>query len=386
MEDKVETHESQLANLDQATLTPLVRDALGSKTVEVLNWKCEQIHGGMAVGTSIYRFSGQGRDRGQSIPWSLILKILQPEGGSADGSAWNYFKREAEAYQSGFLDNLGGGLAAPRCFGFDKHADGTCWMWLEEIMEQIGADWPLEHYGVVARHLGHFNGLYLAGKPLPNWPWLSSDWIRQYVELSAPAMEQLRDMQASPWGRRFLPEVDSHKYFQIWEQRARYFDILDRLPQTICHLDAFRRNLFARKTANGDDQTGLIDWAFVGRAPIGVELSQLVLMSVALGGIPFDRLPELEQIVFDGYLGGLREAGWQGDPRLVRLGYTASSVRYLFPEIGRWLELILDETLHAAFEKMACISMTQSCYNMSTMRLLHFDYLEEARRLMPIMN
>jgi hypothetical protein len=259
-------------------------------------------------------------------------------------------------------------------------------MWLEEIMEQIGADWPLEHYGVVARHLGHFNGFYLAGNPLPNWPWLSSDWIRQYVELSAPAMEPLMVAQTSEWGRRFLPEVDSHQFFRLWEQRALYFDILDRLPQTICHLDVFRRNLFAREAANSDDQTVLIDWAFVGRSPIGAELCPLVFMSVALGGVGLEKLQVLEQVVFEGYLEGLCEAGWSGDQRQIRLGYTASSVRFLFPEIGRWLELILDETLHVAFEKMACISMTQACYNMSTMRLLYFDYLEEARRLMVIMN
>jgi hypothetical protein len=254
-------------------------------------------------------------------------------------------------------------------------------MWLEEIMEQIGADWPLEHYGVVARHLGHFNGFYLAGKPLPNWPWLSSDWIRQYVELSAPAIDPLWDAQNSEWGRRFLPEVDSHQFFRIWEKRALYFEILDRLPQTICHLDVFRRNLFARETADGDDQTVLIDWAFVGRSPIGVELCPLVLMSAAMGGVGLEKLYVLEHVVFEGYLEGLRDAGWKGDPRQIRLGYTASSIRYLFPEIGRWLALILDERLHADFERSAGLSMEQAWNNMASMRLLYFDYLDEARTL-----
>ncbi len=107
----------RLAAIDRATLTPLVQSALNSETVEVVNWECEQLHGGIAAGTAIYRFSGQGRDQGQTIPWSLILKILWPEGGNADVSAWDYYKREADAYQSGWLDDLPGGLAAPRCFG-----------------------------------------------------------------------------------------------------------------------------------------------------------------------------------------------------------------------------------------------------------------------------
>ena len=100
--------------------------------------------------------------------------------------------------------------------------------------------------------------------------------------------------------------------------------------------------------ADGDDQTVVIDWAFVGRGPVGADLNPLVWMGIALGGVELDKAQALEEIVLEGYLEGLREAGWQGDPRQVRLGYTAASVRYLFPEIGRWLALILDESLHAA--------------------------------------
>jgi hypothetical protein len=181
----------------------------------VINWEYEQIHGDIAAGTAIYRFSGQGRDQGQITPWSLILKILWSGVGSANASAWDYYKREADAYQSGWLAGLPGGLAAPRCFGIIDQPDGTCWMWLEEVKEEIDSQWPLEYYGVVARHLGHFNGAYLVDRPLPSWPWQSSDWIRHYVEQSTPAMEPLRAAQASPWGRRWLPEEDSDKFFHL---------------------------------------------------------------------------------------------------------------------------------------------------------------------------
>lgn len=40
------------------------------------------------------------------------------------------------------------------------------------------------------------------------------------------------------------------------------------------------------------------------------------------------QLPELEQVSFDGYLRGLRSAGWNDDPRLVQLGMWSSSVKY----------------------------------------------------------
>ena len=385
MAEELDRQTAQLAAIDQATLTPLIQSALGSKSVEVVNWEFEPLHGGIAAGTAVYRFSGQGRDQGQTIPWSLILKILRSGVGSADASAWDYYTREADAYQSGWLDDLPGGLAAPRCFGVLDHPDGTCWMWLEDIQERFASPWPLEHYGVVARHLGHFNGSFLVDRPLPGWSWLSSDWLRHYVEQSAPAIEPLRDAQASPWGRRWLPEEDSDQFFHLWEERALYLGTLDRLPQTICHFDIFRLNLFARRTADGDDQTVVIDWAFVGRGPIGADLNPLVWMSIALAGVGPDKAQELEEIVFEGYLEGLREAGWQGDPQQVRLGYTAASVRYLFPEIGRWLALILDESLHAAAEQRYGGRVGESFDSVARMRHPLFSKLDEARDLLDIL-
>jgi hypothetical protein len=37
---------------------------------------------------------------------------------------------------------------------------------------------------------------------------------------------------------------------------------------------------------------------------------------------------ELGELAFAGYLTGLREGGWDGDARDVRLGYTAGVIRY----------------------------------------------------------
>jgi hypothetical protein len=386
MDAKLDEQTAQLAAVDEAILTPLVQSALDSKTVEVVNWEFVRLHGGIAAGTAVYRFSGQGRDQGQAVPWSLILKELRPEGGSADASAWDYFKREADAYQSGWLDELPGGLAAPRCFGVLDHPDGTCWMWLEDIRDMFASQWPLEQYGVVARHLGQFNGAYLVDRPLPGWSWLSSGWLRHYIEQSAPAIEPLRDALTFPWARRWLPEEDSAQFFHLWEERELYLDALDRLPQTRCHFDIFRRNLFARKTSDGDDQTVVIDWAFVGRGPIGADLNPLVWMSIALAGVEMDKSQELAEIVFEGYLEGLRDAGWQGDPQQVRLGYTAAGARYLFPELGRWLALILDESVRAEAEQRIGLPAGEAFDSVARMRRLLFGKLDEARDLMGILS
>jgi hypothetical protein len=351
--EKQETSTAQLASVDQAILTPLVQSALNSETVEVMTWDHEQLHGGAGTGNAIYRFTGQGRDGEQEIPWSLILKTLSPGEGNTDVSAWNYYKREADAYQSGWLANLPGSLAAPRCFGVIEHQDGSCWLWLEELADEIGSPWPLEHYGLVARHLGQFNGAYLADRPLPSWSWLSSGWLRQVIESSASAIPLLRDSLDHALIRRRMPGDAGDRYFRLWEQRGVYFHALDRLPQTLCHLDIFRRNLFSRRTAAGNYQTVAIDWAFAGRGALGEELVPLILGSVMFFEVGLDQAQALEEIAFESYLEGLRDAGWRGDPRQVRLGYAAAaSLRYKFNDVERWLALALNESFHPMILQM----------------------------------
>ena len=386
MDEKLETQAAQLAATDRATLTPLVQSVLKSETAEVTDWECEQLHGGIGVGTAIYRFSGEGHDRGQKVPWSLILKTLCPAEHNADVSAWNYYKREADAYQLGWVDDLPGGLAAPRCFGVAEHPEGTCWIWLEDVAEEIGPCWPLEQFGVVARHAGQFNGAYLVEQNLPSWPWLSSGWLRGYIALSAPAMPLIRNSLDHPLVRLGWPGDASDRMFRLWEERDLFLDALDRLPQTLCHLDLFRRNLFARKTAEGDDQTVAIDWAFVGRGAIGEEIAPMVLASVAFHEVDLAQVQVLEDIVFEGYLEGLRDAGWRGDPQQARLGYTAASLRFRFAELHRAMEMILDESQHPFMEQVFGRSVEEIESHWAHVGELCYGLTDEARELMTMLD
>jgi hypothetical protein len=380
-----ESYTSQLAAIDEATLTPLVRSTLNSQTVEVLDWNREQLHGGVGVGTAIYRFSGEGHDQGLQAPWSLILKTLCPQADNTDVSAWSYYKREIDAYRSGWLDDLPGGLAAPRCFGVSEYPDGVCWIWLEDVEEEIGTHWPLEQYGVVARHTGQFNGAYLVEGAMPSWPWLSEGWLRGYVALSAPTIPRIRSSLDHPLVRRGWPGDASDRLFRLWEERDLFFDTLDRLPQTRCHLDLFRRNLFARKTAEGDDETVVIDWAFAGRSAIGMDLVALVLASIAFNEVDLAQAQTLEEIAFEGYLEGLEDAGWRGDPRQARLGYTAGSLRIRLGELNRAIDMILNESYHAIAEQAFGLSMEEIEDRFGQVGILIDGLIDEARGLMDVL-
>jgi hypothetical protein len=341
----------RLAAVDRAILTPLVRQALDRERAEVTEWAYKPIHGGAGAGGRIYRFSGTARDGDKEIPWSLILKAIRDIPERRSPSSRGYWRREPDAYRSGLLYDLPGRVTAPRCYSVLEPAEDACWLWLEEVVDRFGM-WPIEQYGAVARHLGQLNGAYLAGRPLLAAPWLSKGWMRIYVERAAPIFDRLRGSLDHPLIRRLLPGDAADRLLTCWEHRERYLSALERLPRTFCHLDAFRRNLFARQKPDGGEETVAVDWSYCGSGAIGEDLVALVGATLAFGEVPSSQAQELAQIVFEGYVQGLRDAGWDGDPRLARLGYVAGlQIRYTLGGLGEFLVVVFDEKRHAGIEQ-----------------------------------
>ncbi len=340
------------ASIKLETLLPVIQGAYGEQITEINQWTCAQLSSGIGGG-AIYRYSGQGQVLGKSINWSIILKIIKPSAKGwedSNSSDWSYYKREMDAYRSGWLGDLPGGIAAPQYLGATEFRDGTCWLWLEDIRDRR-EHWTLEDYGKAARDIGQFNGAYLAGVPLPSYPWLSLNWIRGYVSLSAPAIEPLRNALDHPLIRRWFPGNRSDLFFLKWSQRQEHFRVMDQLPQTMCHFDLFRRNLFLGNNADDCGRTIAIDWAFVGPGCIGADISPLVIATLAFFEMGLDKTRELDRIVFNEYLEGLHQAGWQGDPRQPRLGYLTANIRYWFPEIGALLTAVFDDHVRNMVEQ-----------------------------------
>jgi hypothetical protein len=147
----------------------------------------------------------------------------------------------------------------------------------------------------------------------------------------APFWDTLADRRNDPRVQRGWPGDFADRAHQLWEERGDFFAALEHLPQVLSHGDTDRRNLLGRVKANGMPETVAIDWAFVGSQAIGTDAATLVVLSVlwARDREPHE-LPTLAHHCFDGYLTGLREIGWMGEERLVRLGYAASlSLRFV---------------------------------------------------------
>jgi hypothetical protein len=67
----------------------------------------------------------------------------------------------------------------------------------------------------------------------------------------------------------------------------------------------------------------------MGIGAAGEDMAGLVSANLALREVDPTQGDALDKVVFSGYMGGLRDIGWQGDADLVRFGYTAASaLRY----------------------------------------------------------
>ena len=349
----------RLEAVDDADLTPLVRQALRNNSAEIVSWHNKALSGGYASetvgGYGTYRFEGTARVNGEIISWSLILKALgkTPDAGSDNLYDWNYWKREVLAYQSGLLADLPGQLSAPRCFGVNEYPNDEFWIWLESITDIIGEVWPLEQYGITARHLGQFNGEYILGRPLPEYPWLTKGRVKNWLDIGEPVLRNLRATLQSTSEPHWLSETDTNRILSLWADRTKLVAALERLPHTFCHHDAFRRNLFARKSSDGLEQTVAIDWQIVGTGALGEEITPLIAVSLQFMNVDIQQAKELEEIVFAGYLDGLRDVGCQVDERLVKFGYAASAALMLgVAGVGLWLPPILDTEKRAIAEKI----------------------------------
>ena len=158
--------------LDWATRTDLVRAALRDGAAEITSWSAED-GGGGASGSQLFAIRGEARAGGALVPWRFVLKVLNHQGegwqeSSTDPRAWDYWKREWLAYQDPLLQQMRGSLRAPRCLGTGEQGEAAVWMALEDLSELDQRPWPESQFAIVARHLGEFNGSFLADPAMPS--------------------------------------------------------------------------------------------------------------------------------------------------------------------------------------------------------------------------
>lgn len=110
----------------------------------------------------------------------------------------------------------------------------------------------------------------------------------------------------------------------LWHERDQLLDIFYNLPRTFCHRDFSAGNVFLTKTAEGMDQTVVIDWDCAGIGIVGEDIADLVGEALIFYEFEPAQAAELQEKVLASYISGLQETGWEGEEKLIRLGYLIS--------------------------------------------------------------
>jgi len=356
-EDSREPGGGPLDALDLRTITGVVRRALNRPDAMIDRWSVlPMAYSNLSPESrSLHRVSGTANDADAKIPWSLVVKVFErPEGGTPgllDPRHYEYWQREPLVYGSGILTDLPGGLRAAACYGVDARSESLTWVWMEDLEDNYRGAWPLARFALAARHLGEFNGAYLAGRPAPAAPWLA-DAHSVDVQYSAanPLIRRLAFalLESPPntvnsAAREALAERGELEalHGRLSNEDA-FSEALGRLPQTFCHNDAIGPNLFSLSLCDATDETVAIDWALTGIGPVGSDLANLVGGSTAFFRWSATEVEALEEAAFEAYIDGLMTGGLEIDRPLVRLGYLGKLLFSWGGVVPSWLNWALD--------------------------------------------
>lgn len=311
---------SRFDRIDCNLLTPIVQKALDSPRVRIAEWNYHVIKGDWTCSKRLVcRIFGWGRLQDEEVPWSVFLKVPNPTPTHLDAWHREAFQREPLLYQSGVLNNLPGGISAPRSLDVVGYPDDEPWMWLEDVAGESGLEWPLERFRIAAHHLGMLQGAFPASASLSDYPWMdTSGWLKlKLAANAAPVPHILERLQSHPLTNGLYNSEIGKGLRRLWDERTRFFDALDRLPRSFCHGDFNYTNLIARCCPDAEDQIIAVDWQYAGVRQIGEDIAGLIADSSV---IPVRRKaaePEqFAELVLEGYLSGLKESGWNGDLRV----------------------------------------------------------------------
>lgn len=368
----------------------VAREVVGDARASLLDWSIEALGGGVASefgSTAIRRVRGSVASASGPVDWSVVLKMLHPgddEVGDQkrvrdDPRGWAYWRREADLYGSGLLGDLGEGLRAPACYRIEDVRGGDIALWLEDIPDGGPAAWPLERFELAARHLGRFNGRHLGRDPSDDPAWLSRGRVRDWLALGERGLAAMRS-ERTGFVATWLTDESVARTRRLWEERERLIAALEALPRTLCHHDAHRRNLGSCRSAGGDE-TVAFDWEIFGSGHLGEEVAPMVVVALQLLDVPMARARDLEDAVLEGYVSGLRDAGWSGDRETVRLGYTITASLFMgVGGAGAWFMSLANEDGAATAERILGRPVSEIAHQWSRLQPYLLDLGDEALR------
>lgn len=229
---------------------------------------------------------------------------------SADPAGNYYWRREADLLAPdgrlrAALDGVPGGIRAVRCHGVFDRPDDTVALWLELLTGAYGARWSPARYRTAAVQLGRTQGA-LTEAPILTAPELSRTWLREHVGLhrsAGAALVRPGIWQPAQAAGLFGPDAPD-RMSVLWAKLPSWLDRVEALPRTLTHFDFHPGNLF-----DAAGETVVIDWAYAGVGPVGLDPACLALEAIYDYHLGPELLPELFELVVNGYTTGYLEAG-----------------------------------------------------------------------------
>lgn len=316
------------ADVSDARLAALVADLLRVDAVRLLDARVERVDYDLPALTTGGRWwvVGHADVDGERVPFRVFVKLVQSWTRSpvfafvpaevreiaAAGVPW---RTEPEVYRSDVGERLPAGLSTPRALAVDDLDELSCAIWLEEVPVRAVA-WDRARYARAAHLLGRLSGSTalapLAG--LRDVVWDLGVYARGRIA------GQVRPVLASEelWQHPLCAAFDADLVARLRSTAARAEELAaegDALPRLLSHGDACPNNLLA-----GADPDGfvLIDFGFWGGAPVGFDLSQLLVGEVQLGRRGTEDLAELDEALVAAYVAGLRAEGCDVPEQQVR--------------------------------------------------------------------
>ncbi|SDW15020.1 phosphotransferase [Paenibacillus sp. CF384] len=293
----------------------------------LMEWHCETIKSARPnfVTGGVYRITGlTSIDDGSPRSWSLILKVVLVDPNRNDPTHYNYWRREIEAYESGYLRHLPAGIKAPECYGIDENADSTVWLWLEDIIQE-SRSWRWDDYAYAAEKLGEFQSAYLADSLLPDLPWANHHWMRSWIH------ECQTYRTTNPMTATISDNDSKYRVTAVIEHFTTFESLIDdwlieleQLPRTFAHQDFYELNIMLHAEHSQVWQLAVIDWQFASISGIGEDLGRFLGLSLSRGNVPMDRFRAYREHLLSSYLEGMKRTGWNGDEFMARFGYLAS--------------------------------------------------------------
>lgn len=317
--------------ISDAEIERLVRRDLGDDclTVAVSGW-APVSHAVVNSATGgLCRVTGEANGR----PWSLIVKTVLAGPTSPDDPAhWNYWRREALAYQSEIPYALAPALTAPRLAGVvpDPENPSRQYLVMEEVTPEAGAAWTRADDALLAERLGQWGALPQRA------PWLSPAYLRGILRSGAYIMQAVDAARVweFPHIAREFPPLLVARIRLLLEQEESLQALLEAMPRVLCHCDTHRGNVMLSRGEDGSRQFVLIDWSTVGLGAPGEELGHQFSSNVLVGQVPPVEAADHAETLISGYCKGMPAA----TEHQVRTSFTVTTALRTF---GFALPLIL---------------------------------------------